>query len=469
MRIILLSFLLLTSCCISYAQSNPPKLSGKVKISIKEGTFECDFTLSGIPNIRNYFIRINSGMNVMHFRSVKPNDFLIFPDKSWSDTNSTGESIAYFFRANDNKSKFLPIDLRIRYVGKYPVITDTLENYAVKDWKGNIAFNHQAVRADGSQSAWYPIIYDIDKDYAYEKVPYDIEVECVDCDALYVNGNKPVKASKAKFVSEVPQEISLYCGNYDIELVDNTYLLNSGLTTDEQKAFTQLINEYQQFFTKNLKIPFEQPPVFISTTPVSKWDGWLFVSYPSIFDIGWGKNGLKSLFDPQFQNWYRPFIAHELGHYYFGTYKVFNSVLGDMISEGFSEYLAWQLAKNLISREVYQGKVDEAIEDLKDFESVSKPIGKVVSLSDYVDRDFYVYSYAPIIFSAIEKEIGDKKMWEWMRNILTTSTKFTDFDFLTSTLKQSIKNDKLYDKIVNDYFMSDQSLTNAIKKLKSKK
>lgn len=60
------------------AQEKAPMITGKVNISIKEGTFECDVTLSDIPHLKDYFIRLNSGMNVLHFRSKEPNDFLIY-------------------------------------------------------------------------------------------------------------------------------------------------------------------------------------------------------------------------------------------------------------------------------------------------------------------------------------------------------------------------------------------------------
>ena len=74
-KVIFLFFLPLTN---SIAQENTPFLKGKVEISIKEGTFDCDLTLSNIPKIKDYFIRLNSGMNILHMRSKKPNDFLIY-------------------------------------------------------------------------------------------------------------------------------------------------------------------------------------------------------------------------------------------------------------------------------------------------------------------------------------------------------------------------------------------------------
>ncbi len=458
-RLILLTFLPLTNIL---AQEKIPVLTGKVEISISEGTFECDLTLSEIPEIKDYFIRLNSGMNILHMRSKKPNDFLIYFRKSLNDSLSTGESNAYYFRDNTGKGKFLPESIQFKYVGKFPVVKDTIENYSRKDWKGNIAFNQNSVRSDGLQAAWYPVLYDITNDKVLEKVKYDIELTCSDCNTLYVNGNRPIKAQSYNFKSESPQELTLFCGNYDFSELDNTYFLNSGLNNNELEVFGELINSYKKFYAQNLKIPFNQAVSFVQTTPTSKKDGWMFVSYPTIMSIGW-QNGLKSIVEPKYQNFYRPFIAHELGHFYFGTFKVFNSELGDMMSEGFSEFMSLQLTKNLIEENVYNEKLSEKIKNLENFDAT--PFAKIKSDSEYINRQLYVYNYAPMIFIAIEKEIGEKQMWEWLTTILTKPTKFTNYDFLISTLQRVLKNDKELNLLKTKYFESDKSLENAINKI----
>lgn len=444
------------------AQEKVPLLTGKVKISIAEGTFDCDLTLQNIPQLENYFLRLNSGMNILHFKSVKPDEFMIYYDKSLYDTLSTGESNAYFFPTNDRKSKFLPEAVRVKYVGKFPVVADTIEDYSRKDWKGNIAFNHNSVRTDGMQTAWYPVLYDIENDKTYEHVRYDLEIVCEDCSTLYVNGNAPVKATHATLKSDIPQELTLFCGDYDFSEIGETYILNPGITDEQIREFSELINTYKAFYTQKLSLPFDQPVTFVQTTPTSRKDGWLYVSYPTIVSIGWGENGLESLFDPRLQNWYRPFIAHELGHYYFGNYKVFNADLGDMMSEGFAEYLALQLTKELIGKEVYTKLIRTKIEDLKGFNPV--PFGKVRSALDYNDRELYVYYYAPMIFSAIEKEIGEERMWEWLKTILMTPVRFTNYQFLVETLEKTLAdNPKQLSAIKATYFETKHALKNAIK------
>ncbi len=463
---ILTCFILVSISTKMFSQENAPHLKGKVNISIKEGTFECDLTLSNIPRIKDYLIRLNSGMNLLNIRSKKPNDFVLGYDKSDKDSTSTGESLAYYFPGNTKNTKFLPEELQFRYVGKFPVANDTVQNFSRQDWKGNIAFNGMSVRSDGSQSAWYPIIYDAKKDIAYDRVVYDIELTCNDCSTIYANGNKPVNSNSAHLISNEPQEIALYCGNYDFIDDGNIAILNPKFPQDKINQFSNLISSYKKYYEQKLNIKFNQTPTFINTTPTSIKNAWLFVSYPTIMGIGWGMNGLGGIFEEQSQKFYKPMIAHELGHYYFGTFKVFNSELGDMMSEGFTEYMALKLTEEIQKEKTYDDVLVKKFKTLKDFSPNS--FSMVKSITDITDRQTYVYDYAPIIFIAIEKEIGKKKMWEWLKNILETKTEFTNYDFLVSTLKNTLKNDKKVEFIITEYFNNKNSTENAIRKISEK-
>jgi hypothetical protein len=447
------------------AQENAPTISGKVKISIIEGTFECDLTMSNIPPIQDYLIRLNAGMNLLHIKSLKPNEFIIIEDKSRNDSTSSGESLAYFFPDNTGKGKFLPDELQFKYVGKFPVVTDTIVNYSRADWRGNIAFNGYSVRAEGVQGAWYPYLYDAKNDVTYECMNYNIEIECIDCSTIYLNGSKPIHAQKSSFKSEKPYELSLFCGNYEYIDDGNLLLLNPTFEKKDINNFSSLVAQYKKFYEEELNIKFSEPPVFVNSTPTAPNFGWLFVSYPTIMGIGYGNLGLGSLFDQKQQNLYKQLIAHELGHYYFGTFKVFNSELGNMMSEGFAEYLSMKLIEELQGKEAYKELIDEKLEILNTYQTI--PISKINSISDIEDRERFVYNYAPLMFIAIEQEIGSKKMWEWLNLILNTKTVYTNYDFLLSTLKKTINKDQVASKIVENYFSSEQSMQNIKNQLKS--
>jgi len=224
-------------------------LKGTVNISIKKGTFDCDVILDNIPRIKDYVIRLNSGMNILNFKSLD-NDFLIYYDKSVSDTLSTGESNAYYFSDNTGKGKFLPHTLEIRYTGKYPVAKDTIKNYSSQDWKGNIAFNGYSVRTDGYQACWYPVLYDITKDIILNKVKYDLQIICSDCSVIYLNGNAPVKGTTAHLKINTPVDISMYSGQYKIANVDGTYFLNPDIDENQIKEFGNITSVFKKFYEK---------------------------------------------------------------------------------------------------------------------------------------------------------------------------------------------------------------------------
>lgn len=445
------------------AQDSIPLLSGTVDLSIKKGTVKCNFILSNIPYIEDYYIRINSGMNILSFKNLASNKLIYF-EKSFSDSTSSGESSAYYFPGNKRKGKFLPKAIEFKYVGMFPVIFDTLKDYSVEDWKGNIAFNGYSIRTDGSQSAWYPVLYDVKKDIRYDKVKYDLKINCTDCNSLYLNGSNPIKGKNHNFKSEIAQQLTMFCGNYKIANVNGTYILNPSMSEKQIDIFGEVTNSYKNYYEQNLKIPYTQSITYIQTTPTSKYNAWMFVSYPTIVTIGHGKDGLLGFFDKKGGDWYKQYIAHELAHYYFGSIKRFNSSLGDMLNEGLSEYLSLKVTKNLISDSIYKNKIADKIKNLK--KSTLRPFAKINSSSDYEDRNLYVYTYAPLIFLSVEKEIGDEKMWAWLRIIIETPTDFTDYNFLKTTLGAVLKDKTKYDLIISKYFETDNSIENMERQLR---
>jgi hypothetical protein len=259
--------------------------------------------------------------------------------------------------------------------------------------------------------------------------------------------------------------MAIFCGKYDFINDGNLILLNPNFSKNDIDDFSKLVSQYKQYYERKLKIKFSEPPVFVNTTPTSKNNAWLFVSYPTIMGIGYGKDGIGALFDKE-KNWYKQYIAHELGHYYFGTYIVPNSELGDMISEGFAEYLSLKLIEELQGKEFYTKKIDKKFEYLTDFKTT--PISKIKTISEIEDRQTFVYDYAPMMFIAIEKEIGARKMWEWIRKVLETKTNFTNYEFLQSTLRETLNDEKKIQKIVEQYFNNDKSTENIINNLKNK-
>jgi hypothetical protein len=442
-----------------YAQDTIPHVQGKVTISVKKGTIACDLTLSNMPRLNDYYLRLNSGMNIRYIKNAEGSMLPLQYERSQQDTLSSGESSAYYIPAYNNSGKYLPHAIRFNYLGMYPVIIDTT---SAVDWRGNIAFNGTTLRADGIQSAWCPILYDVKTDKRYEKVTYDLDVTCHDCEVIYVNGSQPISGTYAKVKSTTSQDLTMFAGDFKSVSINGNYFLNSDASDQQLTELEKALDSYQRYLEKKLAIPYKLKTVYIQTTPVSKNNSWLFASYPTIVKVGWDE-GMKSFASKSEGPGFKQYMAHELAHYYFGTFRTFNSELGDMISEGFAEFLALNITRTFISDSLYREKLQSKARTMSNFNPI--PIAKVRSKSDYRNRELYVYYYAPLLFSAIEKEIGEQKMWEWIKALLQTPAVFNNYTFLEETLNKVVKDKAKFDQLREKYFTSESSLQNAVSAL----
>jgi len=456
-KIIIVILLLQTS--ILFSQT--PKLSGTIEISINNGTIDADLTLSDIPEVENYEILINAGLNLDFIRTDIHSYSYAFEKKY--DIKISEESFLYSLENKDGK--FLPNQLRFKYGGKFPIKSDTTYMTRKGDWKGNIAFNGQNLRMDGYQTNWYPVIKDITNDKSFELVKYDIEVICNDCKSLYINNNEPLKAKRNRFKSNIPTEALLFVGNYEFYNIDGTYFLNPDISESEMKEFTKTVDKFKGFYSEKTGTSFDGNFNFIQTQPTSKKNAFLFVAYPSIVNIGRGYYGLEFFVSEQ-NSYAKPLIAHELAHYYFGSgYKKFNSAIAGAIQEGFAEYMSFKATEEVFGKSIYQEKSNDLLKRF-DNEKTFLPISKIKNKADYGNYYFYVYNYFPTILLAIESEIGEKKMWKWISYLLTTNTSYTDYSFLQDTLEKAIGNKKISNRIVNEYFLAENTINNAIDEIR---
>ncbi|MEP6676809.1 MAG: hypothetical protein ABJA78_16735 [Ferruginibacter sp.] len=439
-----------------YAQDTIPHVHGQVTISIKKGTIECDLTLSNMPRLSDYYLRLNSGMNIRYIKNAEESMLPLQYERSLLDTLSSGESLAYYIPAYSKSGKYLPHAIRFNYTGMYPVITDST---SVVDWRGNIAFNGTTLRADGIQSAWCPILYDVKTDKMYEKVTYDLDVTCNDCKVIYVNGSEPISGTHAMLKSTTSQDLTLFAGDFKSVSINGTYFLNPDADDQQLSGLEKTLHSYRDYLEQKITIPYKGKAVYIQTTPVSKNNSWLFASYPTIVKVGWGE-GMKSFVSKSEGSGFLEYMAHELSHYYFGTFRTFNSELGDMISEGFAEYLSLNITRTWISDSLYRAQLQSKVREMRNFKPA--PIAAIHSDNDYMNRELYVYYYAPLIFSAIEKEIGQEKMWEWIKALLQSPAVFTNYSFLEQTLNKVVNDKSRFESLREKYFSSERALQNAV-------
>ena len=443
--------------------SQIPHLRGEIKISILNGTIESDLEYSNLPKLTNYCIWLNTGLNIKYFRDAD-DKFNYGKIKSYDD-DKRSEAFQYYFPTKGNKGMFLPNKFKINYVGKFPVIRDTLRASNDGDWKGNIAFNGKSIRAT-EQSTWYPVLYDKENDVVLDKVTYDITINCEDCKAIYLNGSAPVYGNSANFKSDKAVSLMLFAGLFDFNKNKNTYFINTGLEKEQEDVLSDWTEKIIKFYEKKLKIPYVENISFLYSTPISKGNAWMFVTYPTIATIYPEKLGMKYYFElntNKLKNYSEIEIyAHEFGHYYFGTVIDPNSDLHWFFLEGLTEYLALQTTKEVIGEENYKKKIESYLKRTKDF--IPKPLSIVKD--NEVDNN-YRYDYAPLLITALEKEVGKEKVWNWLRTILNSDKQVkSDYIFFKATLLKSGISEKEFKDFEVKYILSDNAKVNVYNSVK---
>jgi hypothetical protein len=279
---------------------------------------------------------------------------------------------------------------------------------------------------------------------------------------IYVNGSEPVSGSHAMVKSNAAQDLTIFAGDFRSVSINGNYFLNPDADDQQLAGLETTLHTYQGYLEKKLNIPYKGKAVYIQTTPVSKNNSWLFASYPTIVKVGW-EEGMKSFASKTEGASFRQYMAHELSHYYFGTVRTFNSELGDMISEGFAEFLSLNITRDLISDSIYHEKLQSKARAMRNLTPI--PIAKVRSKSDYGNRELYSYYYAPLIFSAIAKEIGQETMWKWIKALLQGPAVFTNYSFVEATLSNVVNDKARFALLREKYFNSGQSFQNAVSTL----
>ena len=119
-------------------------------------------------------------------------------------------------------------------------------------------------------------------------------------------------------------------------------------------------------------------------------------------------------------------MAHELGHYYFGTVISPNSTLRWAFLEGMAEYISLQATRSLVGESFYQRKLKRyagSSESIKNF----IPLDEITTASQ-IDET-YRYQYIPLLLTALEQQVGQEQVWKWLRTILGKKDPITNYAF----------------------------------------
>src|SRR6476661_2205070 len=377
-----------------WAGAQVPHLTGTVDLSVTAGTLRADLYLSGLPRLNNYRVWLNTGLNVEYFRDSAQRRNLEFERRYAPDT--TDEAWQYVFSAPNAQhqavTQSLPESFRIRYTGAFPVYRDTARAYDRNDWKGNIACNGRTLRAT-EQSAWYPVIYDRAQDRQLANYTYDLTIRCVDCQTIYVNGSAPVAGPTARVSSRTAAPLLLFAGQYAAQRFGNTYFLNSQLTPAQAEVFGQWLGRTRRFYEQKLGLPYGSNVVFLNSTPISKSNGWMFVTY------------LKS-----------------------------NATLEWALLEGTTEYLALKATQAVLGPKAYRKQLAYYRRQI-DKHGPFVPL-PAVQASKEIDNA-YRYAYFPTLLLALEKQVGEKRVYRWLSTVLRSHPAATDYAFFRQSLLDS--------------------------------
>ena len=413
---------------INIVSGQNPMLKGKINISISDKSFEADLKLDSIPeHIESLQVILNK--NFQNVRFYKESD--IKPDNITSDPGVSEEGYLYHFNNYGSNS----LGVRFNY-------KDCNCNDSINDWMGNIAFVDNTLRLS-EQSGWFPTLYDSSNDIYFNDIPYELKIECSDCNGIYINGQKPVK-SKSIFASSKnkPFELMLFAGDFDFHKFNENYIINSNLNREEKKSITRTIANIKRYYSSKTNIEYSSAINFIHTSATDENSEFLFVSYPTITQVG----NLELNYFFKSKN-YQKYLFHEFAHYYFGKIFNANTPLRIFINEAFPEFMAMKYYKMKFGNWNFLKWTELKIKTL---DNKSKHISKLESLEDYEPNiNSYAYNYGALLLLAIESKIGEDNMWNWITDILKSNTTKTDYQFLIESLSKYTDKATLDDLKIN--------------------
>jgi len=440
--------LMMLSLCETSLYAQAPHLTGTIDISIKNRTLSCNLSYDNIPE--GYEILLNQAFKNPSF-STENKKF-----KAKKKSNVAHYVDAYQYELPNGLS------------GKVQLIYDYSEQDAKKnkgvasDWKGNLAFNNQTIRAS-EQTAWYPIWYSDTEERKITDVSYDLEITCSDCKSIYLNGSLPREGQYGRLTSKKAVPLLLFAGLFDFNIINNISLVNSPLGQEQDAQVILYLDEVRAFYEEKMQMRLEKDLTLLSSEPTTADNAWLFATYPTIAIIGNDNWGMKGLFkNGAIDEARMSSLAHEVGHYYIGNVFKPRGPLFWVLLEGLTEYISLQANREIFGLDFYHQSL---------FKYRSQVQGlPFLHLSDINHQDeisgLYRYAYVPLLFTAIEREIGKDNMWQWIQHLLSyKESTYTDYAFFKRSFIESGMSERLYTDIESKYINGPKTgynINNAI-------
>ena len=406
-----------------------PLTTGSVRLDIASGRVEGDACLSNRPaDAQGHFV-LNAGLNVARVTDDegKPVGF-----DGWYDPGVDGEARVYTLAEPT-------ATLCVQYVGAFPLYP---KHDAMGDFKGMMAFNGDSARFT-EQSAWLPQAFDPKARVRGSESRYDLQVDCRGCRFLYLNGSPAIEGTQGRFRSDNARPILLFGGSGPITHTAQVTLLNESLPTPKVDALSRVVQQVADVHARYMGVPLADRPTFLRMVTLNQAerdrDGseWGFATWPTIAMSGSIGNVADSLLAGGEQAERRvQYVAHEMGHYYFGTLNRPQGPYYWVLLESSAEFLSIKALRQIsgdAAADHYVARLQATVDAL------DTPLPALDAVDGHSDLgEMYRYVYGPLLLLSLEKQVGEAKMQAFMRGLLAAPSPKDWAELQAIALKASI-------------------------------
>ncbi|WP_152616198.1 hypothetical protein [Sphingomonas sp. ERG5] len=388
------------------------KTMGTLRLNLATGRVEGQVCVSNRPAEFAGAFALNAGLNVA---KVTDGDGKPLAFHGWFNPGVSGEARIYTLSE-------APPTLCVRYVGAYPVYP---AHDAPDDFKGVMAFNGDSARFT-EQSAWVPTPYD-DKAKARggNNAAYDLDIYCAGCRYLYMSGSPVIEGDHGKFSATARPDL-FFGGTGPITRTANVTILNEAVPTAQADALSNMVGKIDAYYRGYMGQAVSVRPTFLRVVMINQVDRdrkgseWGFAAWPTIGMSGSvGKIGQILLTGGDAVDNKTGYIAHEMGHYYFGTLAIpVEGPYYGFMWESTAEFLAQKALRAINGDAAADQRVAGWVAKV---EKRKEPFAAFDRIADRsaID-DIYRYDYGPLLLLALEKQVGEAKMRAFMRGLLAT-------------------------------------------------
>lgn len=390
-----------------------PLTTGSVRLDIATGRVEGDVCLSNSPaNAQGHFV-LNAGLNVAQVidGEGKPVGF-----DGWYAPGVDGEARVYTLAEPIAK-------ICVQYVGAFPLYP---KHDALGDFKGMMAFNGDSARFT-EQSAWLPQAFDPKARARSSQSRYDLQVNCAGCRFLYLNGSPAIEGAQGRFRSDTARPILLFGGSGPITRTAQVTILNETLPAAKVDVLSNTVQKVADVHSRYMGVPLADRPTFLRMVTLNQIERdregseWGFATWPTIAMSGSIGNVADSLLTGGEQAERRvQYIAHEMGHYYFGTLNRPQGPYFWFLLESSAEFLSIKALRGIsgdAAADRYVAGLQAAVNKL----STPLPAFDAIDASSDLG-EMYRYAYAPLLLLSLEKQVGEAKMQAFMRGLLASTS-----------------------------------------------